>query len=56
MALARVRYDGLRRNALYAIGTARDRAARAVVERLLDDPAPVIKEAATWAKERLGDL
>jgi epoxyqueuosine reductase len=56
MALARVRYDGLRRNALYAIGTARDRGARAVVERLLDDPAPVIKEAAAWAKERLGDL
>jgi epoxyqueuosine reductase len=56
MALARVRYDGLRRNALYAIGTARDRGARAVVERLLDDPAPVIKEAAGWAKERLGDL
>ncbi|HZL18166.1 MAG TPA: tRNA epoxyqueuosine(34) reductase QueG [Polyangia bacterium] len=56
MALARVRYDGLRRNALYAIGAARDRGARAVVERLLDDPAPVIKEAATWAKGRLGNL
>ncbi len=56
MALARARYDGLRRNALYAIGGARDRGARAVVERLLDDSAPVIKEAAAWAKARLGDL
>ena len=56
MALARARYDGLRRNALYAIGSARDRGARAVVERLLDDPAPMIKEAAAWAKARLGDL
>jgi epoxyqueuosine reductase len=56
MALARARYDGLRRNALYAIGVARDRGGRAIVERLLDDPAPVIKEAAAWAKQRLRDL
>jgi epoxyqueuosine reductase len=55
MALARARYDGLRRNALYAIGTARDRGARAVVDRLVDDAAPVIKEAARWARGRLGD-
>jgi epoxyqueuosine reductase len=56
MALARAQYDGLRRNALYAIGTARDPGGRAVVDQLLDDPAPVIKEAAAWAKERLRDL
>ena len=39
MAVARARYDGLRRNALYAIGSARDRGARGVVARLVDDPA-----------------
>jgi epoxyqueuosine reductase len=53
MALARARYDGLRRNALYAIGHARDRAARPVVARLTDDPAPSVSEAARWALDRL---
>ncbi len=49
MALARARYDGLRRNALYAIGNARDPAARPVVAKLVDDPAPVVSDAARWA-------
>ncbi len=56
MALARAQYDGLRRNALYAIGgapTRADAAARAVVERLVDDPADVVADAARWARERL---
>jgi epoxyqueuosine reductase len=56
MAVARAQYDGLRRNALYAIGGARDRsdaAARAIVERLCDDPAPVVSDAARWARARL---
>jgi epoxyqueuosine reductase len=56
MALARAQYDGLRRNALYAIGSApsaADRAARAVVERLVDDPAAVVGDAARWARARL---
>jgi epoxyqueuosine reductase len=57
MALARAQYDGLRRNALYAIGSARERsdpAARAVVARLCDDAAPAVADAARWARERLG--
>jgi epoxyqueuosine reductase len=57
MALARAQYDGLRRNALYAIGAAparADDAARALVQRLSDDPAPVVAEAARWARDRLG--
>ncbi|HEY6476699.1 MAG TPA: tRNA epoxyqueuosine(34) reductase QueG, partial [Polyangia bacterium] len=57
MALARAQYDGLRRNALYAIGGAParvDPAARAVVERLCDDPSPVVADAARWARERIG--
>jgi epoxyqueuosine reductase len=53
MALARAQYDGLRRNALYAIGGARDRAARDVVERLTADPAEVVQDAARWAREQL---
>jgi epoxyqueuosine reductase len=54
MAVARARYDGLRRNALYAIGTARDRGARAVVKQLVDDRDATVREAAQWALERLG--
>jgi epoxyqueuosine reductase len=53
MALARANPDGLRRNALYAIGAARDRAARPVVERLTGDPSPTVREAAAWALHRL---
>jgi epoxyqueuosine reductase len=53
MALARAQYDGLRRNALYAIGTARDGRARQVVAGLVDDPAPPVAEAARWALARL---
>jgi epoxyqueuosine reductase len=56
MAPARAQYDGLRRNALYAIGAAperADRAARAVVERLVDDSAPAVADAARWALERI---
>ncbi len=54
MAVARARYDGLRRNALYAIGTARDRGARAVVKQLVDDRDATVRDAAEWALQRLG--
>jgi epoxyqueuosine reductase len=53
MAVARAQYDGLRRNALYAIGAARDPGARPVVERLTRDASPVVREAAAWALHRL---
>ncbi len=55
MALGRAQHDGLRRNALYAIGAARERSAGQVLDRLADDPAPVVREAARWARERLRD-
>jgi epoxyqueuosine reductase len=55
MAVVRARYDGMRRNALYAIGSARDRAARDVVKRLVDDPDASVRDAAAWALERLDD-
>jgi epoxyqueuosine reductase len=55
MAIARAGYEGMRRNALYAIGTARDRGARDVVKRLVDDPDASVRDAAAWALDRLQD-
>ena len=54
MAVARARYHGMRRNALYAIGSSRDGAARGVVERLVADGDASVRDAAAWALERLG--
>jgi epoxyqueuosine reductase len=56
MALARAQYDGLRRNALYAIGAAPervDRSARAIVAQLRGDSAPAVADAARWALDRI---
>jgi epoxyqueuosine reductase len=52
-AVARAQYDGLRRNALYAIGVARDPKARTVAEALAHDPSPTVRDAAAWALDRL---
>jgi len=52
-ALARAGYDGLRRNAAYALGAARDAAARPVLEKLAQDPSAVVSDAARWALARL---
>lgn len=52
--VARARYGGPRRNALYAIGTARDRGARDVVKQLVDDQDATVRDAAAWALRRLG--
>lgn len=54
MAVARAQYDGFRRNAVLALGAQRDKAARAVLERLCQDRSPVVAEAAAWALQRLG--
>jgi epoxyqueuosine reductase len=53
MALARANPDGLRRNALYAIGAARDHSARPVAERLSRDGNAAVRDAAIWALGRL---
>jgi epoxyqueuosine reductase len=53
MAVARARHAGMRRNALYAIGSERDRRAREVVQRLVDDPDASVRDAAAWALDRL---
>jgi epoxyqueuosine reductase len=52
--LARAGYDGLRRNAVYALGAMRDAGARPLLLRLSADPSPLVQEAANWALEQLG--
>jgi epoxyqueuosine reductase len=53
MALARAQYDGLRRNAVYAIGSARNGTARQVLDRLVHDASETVRDAARWALGRL---
>jgi epoxyqueuosine reductase len=53
MALARAGYDGLRRNAVLALGAARRRGARALLDRLSRDASAVVSEAAQWSLSRL---
>ncbi|MDX2014144.1 MAG: HEAT repeat domain-containing protein [Myxococcaceae bacterium] len=53
MALMRAGYDGLRRNAAYALGAMRAAEAKPVLERLVTDAAPGVREAAAWALEQL---
>jgi epoxyqueuosine reductase len=52
-ALARAEYDGLRRNAAYALGAAREQRARDVLEGLTKDSHLGVREAALWALARL---
>jgi epoxyqueuosine reductase len=52
-ALARAGFDGLRRNAAYALGAARDAGARPVLEALCSDESAAVQEAARWALSRL---
>ncbi|HVT09819.1 MAG TPA: tRNA epoxyqueuosine(34) reductase QueG [Polyangia bacterium] len=54
MAVARAQYDGLRRNALYALGSGGDRSARELLDRLArDDDSEAVRDAARWALARL---
>lgn len=48
-ALARARYDGLRRNAVYALGVARQVHARPLLEKLSGDDSELVRSAARWA-------
>jgi epoxyqueuosine reductase len=48
-ALARAKYDGLRRNAIYALGAARDRGALPLLENLCSDASELVRSAAQWA-------
>lgn len=51
--LSRAGFDGLRRNAAYALGAAGDVGARPVLEQLVRDENERVREAAQWALERL---
>ena len=51
----RIGRDRFVRNVLYALGNSGDLALSVEAERLLDDPAPVVRGAAVWALGRLLD-
>ena len=53
--LARAGYDGLRRNAAYALGAMRDLGAEDVLARLVEDPSDAVADAARWALHRIHD-
>jgi epoxyqueuosine reductase len=52
-ALMRARRRGLLRNAALVLGNAGDRAALPALRRALEDPEPLIREAAAWAIGRI---
>lgn len=52
-AVARAKYDGLRRNALFAMGAERHPRTREVATQLVADPSPLVAEAARWALAQL---
>jgi epoxyqueuosine reductase len=51
----RIGRDRFVRNVLYAIGNSGDAGLAEEAARLLDDPAPVVRDAAAWAVERLSN-
>jgi epoxyqueuosine reductase len=51
--LARAQYDGMRRNAAYALGAVKDVSARGLLEKLAADPSANVAEAARWALAQL---
>jgi epoxyqueuosine reductase len=53
-ALARAKYDGLRRNAVYALGAVKQAEARPLLEKLREDPSEQVRHAARWALLHLG--
>lgn len=54
--LGRAQFDGLRRNAAYALGAARDQNAREVLQRLTADTSERVRVAAQWALQRLDSV
>lgn len=52
-ALWRAKRSGVLRNAALVLGNRGDAAAIPALERALDDPEPLVREAAAWALERL---
>ncbi len=52
-ALMRAGYEGVRRNAAYALGASRDLEARDLLRELAMAPEPTVREAAEWALAQL---
>jgi epoxyqueuosine reductase len=52
-AVARAKYDGLRRNAVYALGAARDPQALPLLRQLCFDASELVRSAARWAMRQL---
>jgi epoxyqueuosine reductase len=52
-AIARAKYDGLRRNAIYALGAARDGQAIPLLHDLCSDSSDLVRSAARWAIRQL---
>jgi epoxyqueuosine reductase len=52
-ALLRTKRSGLVRNAALVLGNTGDTAALPALRRALDDPEPVVREAARWAIEQI---
>jgi epoxyqueuosine reductase len=52
-AIWRTRRAGLLRNAAIVLGNRRDRTALPALRRALDDPEPLVREAAKWAIEQI---
>jgi epoxyqueuosine reductase len=52
-ALTRAKRRGLLRNAAIALGNQGNPAALPALQRALDDPEPLVREAAQWAMERI---
>jgi epoxyqueuosine reductase len=55
-ALGRAKYEGLRRNAAYALGAAKQTEARPLLLRLREDPCEPVRHAAQWALRQLDAL
>lgn len=51
--LARAQYDGLRRNAAYALGAVKDQGARGILETLAGSESEKVRSAARWALAQL---
>ncbi len=51
--MVRAKYDGLKRNAAYALGATRDASARDVLQQLANDDSKKVREAARWALQRI---
>ncbi len=52
-ALGRAKYDGLRRNAVYALGAVKQAEARSLLVKLSEDPSEQVRHAAQWALRHL---